>query len=92
MHNKLYVEAGVAMRNKTKKKKKDLPPRSSVSAGKPRGMAGANSERADIARGGQRGTRAPAGSLEEAGLRSTRKCLQLQGMESMKYYWRDKER
>ena len=81
MLNELYVEAGIAMRNKTEEKKKDLPPRSSVSAGKPRGMAGANPERADIAWGRQRWVRAPAGNLEEPGLQNTRKCLQLRGME-----------
>ena len=33
-------------------------------------MAGANPERADIARGGQRGTRAPEGALRKLGFRA----------------------
>lgn len=89
--------AGVAMRNKIEKK--DLWPRSSVFAGKPRGARGGGGGGGAWSRQEQRflgeteaGLRSPVGSFEDAGLQSSRKCLKLRKHKSMKCDSRDKER
>ena len=80
------------MRNKTKKKKKGHSTKNLCLCRETMSHGRCKSREGRHCPGRAEGDKGPRGSLEEAGLQSTRKCLPLRGMESVKYYWRDKER